>query len=140
MVVVLSLVVMLLGFVPISAHADDSLPLDKTHKYLGFGTIALAGATAATNSDEDTHEALAYATAACAVSTVLTGYLEHRDRFDLSDGLFSKENVHIITGTIGAAVLTTAVVIADDGKESSHSGLGITGGVLMTLAIIDIKW
>ena len=48
--------------------------------------------------------------------------------------------MHIIAGTIGAVALTTAVAIADDGEESSHSGLGVAGGVIMTLAIIDIEW
>ena len=121
-------------------YADGVFSLGNTHKYLGFGTIALAGATAATNGDKDTHEAFAYATAASALSTVLTGYLEHRDRFDPSDGLFSRENLHIMAATAGAIALTTAVAIADDGRESSHSGLGVAGGILMTFAVIDIKW
>ena len=139
-VALLLLGVMLMGLFPLSASADGLFSLDKTHKYLGFGTLALAGATVATNGDNDAHESLAYATAACALSTVLTGYLGHRDRFDLSDGLFSKDNLHIIAATAGAIALTTAVAISDDGEESSHAGLGVTGGVLMTLAVIDIKW
>jgi len=114
--------------------------LEVWHKYLGYGTIVLAGVTAATNSDEDLHESIAYATTAAALSTVLTGFLTHSDRFDTYEGLFSKDNLHIMLGTLGAVVLTTAVVIADDGRESSHSGLGVAGGVLMTLGVIDIKW
>ena len=114
--------------------------METWHKYLGYGTVVLAGVTAATNSDEDLHESVAYATAASAISTVLTGYLAHRDRFDTYDGLLSKDNLHIILGTVGAALLTTAVAIADEGRESSHSGLGVAGGVLMTLGVIDIKW
>jgi hypothetical protein len=110
------------------------------HKYLGYGTVLLAGVTAATSSQESFHEGAAYATAAGAVSTVLTGYLAHRDRFDTGDGLLTRDNIHIALGTLGAALLTTAVAIADDGEESSHSGLGVTGGVMMALGVIDIKW
>lgn len=114
--------------------------LEKWHKYLGYGTVVMAGITAISSSDEDLHESVAYATAAGALSTLLTGYLAHGDRFDLEEGFFSKDNLHITMGTIGAALLTTAVVLANNGSESSHSGLGVTGGVLMTFAVIDIKW
>lgn len=114
--------------------------LEVWHKYLGYGTVLLAGITAATNSQESFHEGAAYATAAGALSTVLTGYLAHRDRFDTGQGLLTRDNLHIALGTLGAVILTTAVAIADDGEESSHSGLGVTGGVLMALGVIDIKW
>jgi hypothetical protein len=62
------------------------------------------------------------------------------EQFDLSEGIFSESNRHIILGTLGAALLTLAVVMAANDDESSHSGLGISGGVLMALGIIDIKW
>ena len=139
-VVVLLLSAVLGGIMPSSASADGLFSLERSHKYLGFGTVALAGMTAATGGDNDAHKSLAGATAACALTTVLTGYLAHSDRFDKSEGFFSKENRHIIAATAGAALLTTAVLIADDGKEKSHAGLGATGGILMTIAIIDIKW
>ena len=146
------LVVMALTVLPVSSFAEGFLTLEKTHKYLGFSTIALVAATAATKpsgiDDVDTHESLAYATAAVALSTVLTGYLEHRDRFDLSEGFFTKENMHIMAGTVGALMLTTGVLMAADSyveKEGgyeidSHAGLAIAGGALMTIAIIDIEW
>ena len=123
-----------------SAYQPSAPALETWHKYLGYGTILMAGVTAVSHSDEDFHESAAYATAASAISTVLTGYLAHHQRFDSHQGLLSKDNLHIVLGTLGAAILTTAVAIADDGEESSHSGLGVTGGVLMTLGVIDIKW
>jgi len=147
--------VMLLGILPMSASAEGLFSLDSTHKYLGFGTIGLTAATALTNGELDAHEPLAYATAACALSTVLTGLIAHGDRFDLSDGFFSKENLHIMAGTIGAIALTAGVAIAAGSYETStdpvtggdindvdggHSGLSATGGILMTLAVIDIEW
>jgi hypothetical protein len=114
--------------------------IGKWHKYLGYGTILMAGVVAVSSSSESFHEAAAYLTAGGAVSTVLTGYLAHSSRFDMDNGLFADDNLHIILGTLGAAILTTAVVIADGGDESSHSGLGIAGGALMTLGIVKIVW
>ena len=123
-----------------ATHHKRGASLETWHKYLGYGTILLAGITAVSNSEENFHESAAYATAAGAISTVVTGYLAHGQRFDTHQSLLSRDNLHIVLGTLGAAILTTAVAIADDGKESSHSGLGVTGGVLMTLGVIDIKW
>ena len=137
---------MLIGVIPMSASAEGLFTLDKTHKFLGFGTICLAAGTAATNGDFDTHEPLAYATAAFALSTVVTGYLAHGDRFDTSDGLFTQDNSHMLAGTIGALLLTTGVLLAADSYDEStngvdkHAGLAIAGASLMTIAIIDIKW
>jgi hypothetical protein len=114
--------------------------IEKWHKYFGYGTILMAGLTAISSSNESFHEATAYLTAGGAVSSVVTGYLAHSSRFDMKNGLFADDNLHIILGTLGAAILTTAVITADGGDESSHSGMGITGGALMTLGLIKIKW
>lgn len=122
------------------ASQDRGMATERWHKYLGYGTVLMAGVTAVSHSDEDFHESAAYVTAAGALSTLLTGYLAHSSRFDTEEGLLSKDNLHIVLGTLGAVILTTAVAIADDGDESSHSGLGVAGGVLMTLGVIDIKW
>ena len=114
--------------------------LELWHKYLGYGTVLMAGVTAASSSNEDFHETAAYVTVAGALSTLLTGYVAHGEQFDMSEGIFSEPNRHILLATLGAVLMTTAVVIADGGEESTHSGLGISGGVLMTLGVIDIKW
>ena len=124
----------------VQATVSSSSNLESWHKYLGYGTILMAGVTAGSSSNESFHETAAYVTAAGALSTLLTGYMAHGEQFDMSEGLFSEPNRHIILGTVGAILLTTAVAMAADDDESSHSGLGITGGVMMTLAVIDIKW
>ncbi len=146
---ILLLAAMILGVLPLSAVAEG---LGTAHKYFGFGTIVLAAATAATKpgnvDDVELHEGLAYATAACALTTVLLGTAEHRERFDLSDGLFTRDNVHIMLGTIGAIALTAGVLAAagsydDDGDKmeiDTHAGLAIAGAAIMTIAIIDIEW
>jgi hypothetical protein len=138
----------LIGMLPAPVVAGESLSLDTTHKYLAFSTIGLAGATALTSGDPDIHEPLAYATAAFALSTMLTGYITHSDRFDTTDGFFTQDNSHIILGTIGALMLTTGVLLAadsydgdkDGSVEASHAGLAGAGGMLMAIAIVDIKW
>ena len=148
---VLLAVIIMVGLLPAQATAGESWNLDTTHKYFGFTTIALAGATAVTSDDMDLHEPLAYATAAFALSTVLTGYLAHGDRFDSSDGFWAEDNRHIILGTIGAIMLTTGVLLAADsykekdenGEEEismGHAGMAGAGGMLMAIALVDIKW
>ncbi len=114
--------------------------IEKWHKYFGYGTILMAGLTAISSSNESFHEAAAYMTAGGAVSSVVTGYFAHASRFDMENGFFADDNFHIILASLGAAILTTAVITADGGDESSHSGMGITGGALMTLGLIKIKW
>jgi len=114
--------------------------VEKWHKYLGYGTILMAGVTTVSSSNESFHEAAAYLTAGGAVSSVVTGYMAHSSRFDMKKGLFADDNLHIILGALGAAILTTAVITADGGDESSHGGMGIAGGTLMTLGLIKIKW
>lgn len=113
---------------------------EKWHKYLGYGTVLMAGLTAVTSSEEDFHKAAANVTAVGALSTLITGYLAHGHRFDTDQGLLSKDNLHITLGALGAVILTTAVVIADGGERSGHSGLGVAGGVLMTVGVVNIKW
>ncbi len=114
--------------------------MEKWHKYIGYGTILMAGLTAVSSSSESFHEAAAYLTAGGAVSAVATGYLAHRSRLNLRYGIFTGDNLHIILGALGAAILTTAVITADGGDESSHSGMGIAGGTLMTLGVLSVKW
>ena len=141
-------IALVLSAIPMSASAGESLSFDNTHKYLGYSTIAFAGATALTSGDPDIHEPLAYATAALGLSTLLSGYLSHGDRFDTSEGFFSEDNRHILLGTVGALMLTTGVLLAadsydgdDDGSvDQAHAGLAGAGGILMTIALIDIKW
>jgi drug/metabolite transporter (DMT)-like permease len=135
--------VMLGCMMPVSAKADAA----RAHKWLGFTTVALAGTTALTSSEVDTHEPLAYATAAMALSTVATGIMAHGDRFDTSEGLLTQDNSHIMLGTLGAIMLTAGVLLAADSYDEdtedvdmAHAGLAGAGAAMMAIAIIDIRW
>ncbi len=110
------------------------------HRYLGYSTLLLAGIAAVTSSNKSAHYGAAYAATCAAVATCATGIAEYGERYDLEEGLLSSDNLHINLGIIGTVAFATAVTIADSGKESSHAGIGITGGTAMLLSVIVIKW
>lgn len=111
------------------------------HKYLGYSTVALAFAAAPTKSSKSLHYTLAYFSAASALGTVVTGYLQHRDELRADQrGLLGPVNRHALLGGLGALAIVTAVAIADSGNNGSHATLGITGASLMLVSIVDIRW
>jgi len=110
------------------------------HKYLGYSTILLAIAAGATNSEEDTHHALAYSATGAAACTVLAGFLQHHDEIGGGQGLFTDPNLHALLGTLGAVTMIVGTAMADNGGGGGHAGVAITGASLMALSIIDIKW
>jgi hypothetical protein len=113
---------------------------EKAHKYLGYSTILMAGLAAITSSNKSLHYGAAYTATGTALATCFTGYYEYRDRFDLEEGFFAEDNVHIMLGALGTIAIATAVAIADSGEEKSHAGMGITGGSAMVISVIVIKW
>ena len=120
-------------------HSDDGYGFGRLHKYLGYGTVLLAGTAAVSGSYRSLHYGSAYAATGTALATCLTGYMEYGDRFNLEDGLFSQDNLHIVLGVLGTVGLVTAVAI-EGSNESSHSAVGATGGASMLLSIITIRW
>lgn len=114
--------------------------MENLHKYLGFGAVLLGAIAGPTQSEKDLHYASAYSATGLAIAACLTGYWEHGYRFDLSNGLFDKDNLHIILGTIGTVALIAAVASADSGESGSHGGIGIGGTASMAVSIITIRW
>lgn len=126
------------------------------HKYLGLGTIVLAGLTAITASEgcegiscpanaprdvTGTHAKLAYATTAFAAATIATGLLSHWDDFSLEDGWSDPDNLHVLLGVTGAALMAYAVqqsAIQTTGKVS-HAGMAELGALGMLVAI-KLTW
>lgn len=128
----------------------------KVHQYLGLGTIMLAGLTAVTAPDEGcehncpnpppprdtngTHAKLAKATVAMAAATIATGLIAHWDDFHLEDGLTDPDNLHVLLGVTGAALMAYAV---NKSKNSavpvSHAGIAELGALGM-VAAIKITW
>ncbi|MEQ1527067.1 MAG: hypothetical protein ABL911_10015 [Gallionella sp.] len=127
------------------------------HQYLGLGTIVLVGLAAVTNPGEGcehncvapqpprqtsgtAHTRFARAAAGMAVATVASGLISHWDDFHLEDGLTDPDNVHVMLGAAGAALMSYAVIkSARSTTETSHAGMAELGGLAMAVAI-KLTW
>lgn len=120
------------------------------HKYLGLATIGAALGTMMTASEgcehnctntaprdtTGTHATLAKTTAVLATATVVTGLINHWDDFALEDGWTDPDNLHVLLGTAGAALLAYATIIsANSDKQVSHAGMAELGALGMGVAI-----
>lgn len=127
---------------------------NKLHKYLGIGSLLLAGMTALTAPDsegsssgqapsgKDLHQALAYGATALGVGAVATGFAYHFDDIHMENGFTDPDNLHMMLGLLGTAGYAAAV--ADRPKSptwssGSHSTYGIVGAVSMAVAI-KLEW
>lgn len=144
---------------PVTPAAEFEPPLisgSNAHKYLGLGTIVLAGLTATTGSEgcegascpanaprdvTGTHAKLAYATTAFAAATIATGLLSHWDDFSLEDGWSDPDNLHVLLGVTGAALMAYAVQqsASQTTGKVSHAGLAELGALGMVVAI-KLTW
>lgn len=129
----------------------------KVHQYLGLGTIVLAGLTAATAPGEGceqnctaattaprerngTHAKLAKATVVMAAAAITTGLITHWDDFHLADGITDPDNLHVLLGVTGAALMAYAVKKSmDSAVPVSHAGIAELGALGM-VAAIKITW
>ena len=128
----------------------------KVHQYLGISTIVAALATAASAPGEGceancpavapprdtkgTHAKLAKATVALAAATIVTGLITHWDDFYFEDGWTDPDNLHVLLGVTGAAMMAYAV---NKSKNSavpvSHAGIAELGALGMAVAI-KLTW
>ena len=126
----------------------------KTHQYLGLATIVGAGLTALTAPEgcenncsastkretNGTHAHLAEATVAMAAATIVTGVLAHWDDIHFGDGFTDPDNLHVMLGVSGAALMAYAV------NKSRHSSVPVShagiaeAGALGMVAAIKITW
>ena len=119
------------------SEGNSALDMGFLHKYLGYGTLLLAGVAAATGSDSSTHHYSAVGSAALGVMTLATGYYAYGDMFEVDEG-FSKSNLHIALSTLGAIGFATEAIIAS--TDSDHGGLGLGSAAVMGAAFIVILW
>lgn len=121
------------------------------HLYLGFATIVAAVATAATapsSCDQNcpnpapprevngTHAQLAQATIGLAAATIATGIWAHWDDFYLEDGIADPDNLHVLLGVSGAALMAYAVNKSlSSSVKVSHAGEAELGAALMLVGI-----
>src|SRR5512146_1003179 len=126
----------------------------KVHQYLGLGTIVLAGLTAATAPEgcehncspntpretNGTHAKLAKATVVMAAAAITTGLVNHWDDFHLADGITDPDNLHVLLGVTGAALMAYAVNKSmHSSTPVSHAGIAELGALGM-VAAIKITW
>lgn len=144
-----------------AAQSEFEPPLlsgSNAHMALGLATIVTALATGATAPGEGcedtcppgyvappretdgTHAKLAKITTALAVATVATGLYYHWDDFHLEDGLTDPDNLHVILGVTGAALMAYATAkSAGSTTPVSHAGMGMAGAYGM-IAAVKIAW
>ncbi|HEY5994353.1 MAG TPA: hypothetical protein VIU46_07100 [Gallionellaceae bacterium] len=140
---------------PAAEFKEPTFTLDKTHKFLGISTIAMALATAMSAPGEGceancpppsalpprdrtgTHAKLARATVALASATILTGILAHWDDIHPFDnGLTDPDNLHAILGVTGAVLMAKAVnKSAGSATPVAHAGQAELGAALMAVGI-----
>jgi hypothetical protein len=122
------------------SSAGRSVDYADLHKYLGFSAVILAGLAAVTSSSKGIHYGAAYGSTLAAAGAVTTGFMEYEDRYNHEDGIFARDNAHILLGTLGAIGCLAAVVMVDSDGGGGHAGAGIIGGSAMALSVITIKW
>jgi hypothetical protein len=141
---------------PRQEYEPPLLTGSNTHMVLGLATIVAAGLTAVTAPEDGcekncpavlppretngTHAKLAKATVALAAATIATGLLVHWDDFHLEDGWSDPDNLHVLLGVTGAALMAYAV---NKSKNSavpvSHAGIAELGALGMVVAI-KLTW
>ncbi len=126
------------------------------HMYLGLATIVAAGLTAVTAPEDGcehgctgpqpprelngAHAKFAKATVGLAAATIATGLLVHWDDFYLEDGWSDPDNLHVLLGMTGAALMAYAVnKSAASTVPVSHAGLAELGALGMVVAI-KLTW
>lgn len=140
---------------PVAPAAEFEPPLfsgSNAHKFLGLGTIVLAAATAMSGPEceggcgnkprevNGTHAQLAKATVAMAAATIATGLIYHWDDFNSEDGITDPDNLHVLLGAAGAALMAVAVQkSATSSVPVSHAAMAEAGALGMLVAI-KLTW
>ncbi|BBI99111.1 hypothetical protein FGKAn22_08040 [Ferrigenium kumadai] len=127
----------------------------KMHQYLGLATVGAAAATFLTHfhpcegpncgpqpprKTHGAHANLGRATAILAAATVATGLLYHWDDFHAEDGVSDPDNLHVILGATGAALMAYAInKSARSTVPTSHAAMAELGALSMVVAI-KLTW
>lgn len=122
----------------------------KMHQYLGVGTAVFAAAAFMTHphptdpnaprETNGTHAQLAKATVSMAAATVATGLYTHWDDFSMEDGWSDPDNLHVLLGATGAALMAYATVrSANSSVPVSHAAMSELGALGMVIAI-KLTW
>jgi hypothetical protein len=113
--------------------------MDQAHKYLGYGTLLFAAATAVSGGNNMFHKGAGIATAAMAVAACTTGFIQYDNYFDIHKGL-SAHNVHIVLGTLATIGFVTTAALALSSNDKGHVGIGVGSTALLVVPIVVINW
>jgi hypothetical protein len=108
------------------------------HKYLGYGTLALAAMAAVTNSSHEIHRAASYAATWLAGATCATGFAGYGNAIDLTDGI-SANDIHAISGVIGTAAFVATLILAEADKDSGHGAIGAASAAALGISVVAVK-
>jgi hypothetical protein len=127
----------------------------KVHQYLGIATVGAAAATFLTHfhpctgpncgqpsprQTHGTHANLGKATAVLAAATVISGLVSHWDDFATEDGLSDPDNLHVLLGASGAAMMAYAINKSMNSTTPvNHAALAELGALSMIIAI-KLTW
>lgn len=121
----------------VAEYKDRWFTANKTHKWLGIGSLALATAAAiAPKSEDGAHHELAQASVAVGALAVATGLTFHYEDLSAKNFFSNPDNLHAILTSLG--VLGYAIAV-DKGGEGGHAGIGIAGAAFM-IAGIKMTW
>jgi len=111
---------------------------NKVHKYLGIGSIALAGMTllAPKKKGDSLHHKFGQGAAVLGTGAVATGLVWHYEDIHLKNGIKDPDNLHALLGSLGALGFIMAVNAAPDSPHPTYGG----GGAVSMLAAIKINW
>ncbi len=127
---------------------------NKAHKYMGLGSLLLAGLTVLTSPDDDNegvvtpatassestddslHQGLANGALALGVGAVVSGLIYHLDDIRWENGITDPDNLHMLLGLLGVTGYAVAVA---NGGEGGHAAAGIVGGLSM-IGAIKLEW
>ena len=116
---------------------SQDVDLSSAHKYLGYGTAALAGVTAVSSSSGDFHRIGGYTTVGLSLITTAIGFYEYGEYIDLDEG-FTGYNMHMILETLATAgFLATAALQSD---KNTHAVVGGVSTAMMILPIFVVHW
>ncbi|MCF6218659.1 MAG: hypothetical protein L3J62_10635 [Gammaproteobacteria bacterium] len=127
------------------AAGEDSAPLfksraltlNKTHKYLGYASMASAILTVISPKTTDgPHELFGTAAAALGAAAVATGFAFHYEDISLDGGFDDPDNLHMMLGVLGTLGYAAAV---SSGADGGHAAPGALGALAMAIAI-KLTW
>jgi hypothetical protein len=139
--------------IPDSAFEKPAITANQTHMYLGLASMTMAGITGLTASTvgkdngsaglkSNVHVVAAKAAWQLGALAIGTGLWTHWDDFHLEDGLFDRDNLHVLLGTLGVIGYYMAVnsAVNDYNTKSGsvttdHASYGILGGAAMITGI-----